>query len=620
MADDPIDELEVLLSLDLEELEDELEEAVDKFQRLDNQSTEDAQDELDDAAEAADDLSDKLDKASREDVDVDVDDGEVSQLQRRLQALDGRDVAVDLKFDEGRNRIARRLSGRGGSSSKEGIFGGNRLPGELDEVQEGFAALSAVPPQLKAVGAAAATAAAAIGAGAGLAGVATKLAAEFGPAGLQNDVKAAGATFKETGRDFAEAFSGVIRSEVLPAARGLAAAVRGADDALAVFSSGTIEFLKQLPGAGPAFGALVNAGRAGDSGRAGVLQGVGNVTGLREIERTLINQVERVRDRFERDLIPKKEMLSQVKDFRLDAVKNLQKLQQKFPDAFPESTLDAFVAKLKQVRKRLEEVSSVSLEGVAPQPADAEQVDTAPRESSGDSLSENIAETSPVPMGGTGGAEPLLRQARMTRRAFFKIRQQIRASITQMSSLARVGVQAFAQLGSVMGSTVGQAFTDLIRNAVGFENKIGSIAEAFKSLGRAAIGVLQQVITKLASAAAIAAILGPILGVSSAGFGSVFSSLIGGGGIPGLAVGGRIEESGIARVHKGEQVVPEGMVSRIQGLVRQTAQLNAAALAGRSAAGGMNVTVNVEGDRRTDGRDLKTAYDTTTRIQKRKGR
>jgi hypothetical protein len=39
-----------------------------------------------------------------------------------------------------------------------------------------------------------------------------------------------------------------------------------------------------------------------------------------------------------------------------------------------------------------------------------------------------------------------------------------------------------------------------------------------------------------------------------------------------------------------------------------------------TGGGGMNVTVNVTGQTTTDGRDLKTAYDQTTRIQRRKGR
>jgi hypothetical protein len=39
-----------------------------------------------------------------------------------------------------------------------------------------------------------------------------------------------------------------------------------------------------------------------------------------------------------------------------------------------------------------------------------------------------------------------------------------------------------------------------------------------------------------------------------------------------------------------------------------------------AGAGGINVTVNVTGETRTDGRDLVTSYDNTTAVQRRKGR
>jgi len=197
-----------------------------------------------------------------------------------------------------------------------------------------------------------------------------------------------------------------------------------------------------------------------------------------------------------------------------------------------------------------------------------------------------------------------------------KVRRQIRAAITQMSSLGRVGVQAFTQLGSVMGSTVGQAFTDLIRNAVGLRNQIGTVKEAFKSLGRAALRVLQQVIAKLASAAAISAILGPILGVSSAGFGAIFSSLIGGGQIPGVAAGGRVEESGIARVHKGEQIVNAETVGMMQDFMAsvqsftQPVMPNAQSAIASATGGQLKVQndVQITGELRGRGPDLVASF------------
>lgn len=543
-----IDELEVLLNLDLDPLEDDLEEAVDKFDRLDGRSTANAQDELDDAAEAANDLSDKLEEADDQDVNTQVDDTEVTQLQRRLSALDGRSVEIDADVD--RERLRGALGGGSGGRDR-GIFGGNRLPGELDEVQEGFMALSAVPPQLKALGAAGATAAAALGAGAGLAGVATQLAAELGPQGLQSDVQGARATFKETGREFASAFSGVIRSEVLPAARGLATVIQSIDDDLATFSGATIDLLKNIQGVGPLIGAVVGAGRAAGESQSNadaLAQGIGDVPGIREITRTMTQGIERVHERFERDLIPKEEMLSQIKSLRLDAVKQLQKLEQKVPGAFPPGLLDRFAEQLGEVKKQLKEVGSVSLDNL-PSPGDAEQVEAA---------GPTQAETSPaseVPdrvSGPQGGGRSLAERARTIRRSMFQVRRQIRQNVLVMGTFEQVGTRALARLGQGLGQVVAGIVT--------LRSGISSVGDAFKAMGQAALQVLRQVIAKLASAAALAAVLGPILGVSSAGFGSIFKGVLGGGGIPGLASGGVIEKGGIARVHKGEAVVNRQMM------------------------------------------------------------
>lgn len=545
-----IDELEVLLNLDLDPLEDDLEEAVDKFDRLDGRSTQNAQNELDDAAEAADDLSDELEEADDQDVNVDVNDGEVSQLQRRLAALDGRSVEIDTDVD--RERLVGAFSG--GGSSGGGSRGRDRvrLPGELDEVQEGIQAIGLIPPQIQALAGAATAAVAALGAGAGLAGVATQLAAEMGPQGLQSDVKAAQSTFKEAGREFASTFSGVIRSEVLPAARGLSLALQTVDEDLASFSGAMIDLLKGLQGAGPVIGAVVGAGRASGESQSNadaLAQGIGDVPGIREITRTMTQGIERVRERFERDLIPKEEMLSQIKSLRLDAVKQLQKLEQKVPGAFPPALIDRFAQGLREVKKQLQEVNSVPLDSL-PSPGDAEQVETAaPTQADTDPTSDVPDRVSPSP---GGGGRSLAERARTIRRSMFQVRRQIRLNVVTMSTFSRVGTQALAQLG--------QGFGRVLTNIITLQGGIKSVGDAFQAMGRVAVQVLRQVISKLASAAALATVLGPILGVSSASFGSIFKATLGGGQIPGLASGGLIERGGIARVHKGEAVVNRQMM------------------------------------------------------------
>lgn len=109
---DPVDELEVLVSLDLGPLEDDLEEAVDKMDRLDDQTTDDVEEELDDAAESADDLSNSLDGADARAIDIDVDDSEVQAAENAVEDLDGKEANVDVDVD--RERLRGALSGSGG--------------------------------------------------------------------------------------------------------------------------------------------------------------------------------------------------------------------------------------------------------------------------------------------------------------------------------------------------------------------------------------------------------------------------------------------------------------------------------------------------------------------------
>ncbi len=558
-----VDELEVLLNLDLDPLEDQLEEAVDKFDRLDNKTMDSVEDELDDAGEAADDLGDKLEQADDQAVDVDVDDGEVSQLQRRLSALDGRSVEIDADVD--RERLRGALSGGGGGRTG-GIFGGNRLPGELDEVQEGFMALSAVPPQLKALGAAGATAAAALGAGAGLAGVATKLAAELGPQGLQSDVQGARATFKETGREFASAFSGVIRSEVLPAARGLATVIQSIDDDLATFSGIMIDLLKNIQGVGPVIGAVVGAGRAAGESQSNadaLAQGVGNVPGIREITRTMTQAIQRVRERFKRDLIPREEMLSQIKGLRLDAVKQLQKLEQQVPGAFPPNLLDAFVAKLKQVRKQLKEIRTVSLDEL-PAPGSASKAEPA-APATGDTGS--ISGSIPSRIQGIPNAE----------RRIALLKRQTQG----LNKLGKVGARAFRRIGSNVGRTLGQILT--------LQKGVGSLGQAFQSVGASIVQALQGMIQQLTQAVAVAGALRAAIaflpGVNAIGGASSFGGLL--GGVLGLADGGIVKSEMLAKVGEGTESEAVMPLSQLNGMIQQSAQIGAANVgAGRVSPAG----------------------------------
>jgi hypothetical protein len=147
----------------------------------------------------------------------------------------------------------------------------------------------------------------------------------------------------------------------------------------------------------------------------------------------------------------------------------------------------------------------------------------------------------------------------------FQVRRQIRQNVLVMGTFEQVGTRALARLGQGLGQVVAGIVT--------LQSGISSVGDAFRAMGQAALQVLRKVIAKLASAAALAAVLGPILGVSSAGFGSIFKGVLGGGGIPGLASGGVIEKGGVARVHKGEAVVNKEMMQN--GIGQQGGTLTA---------------------------------------------
>lgn len=146
---------------------------------------------------------------------------------------------------------------------------------------------------------------------------------------------------------------------------------------------------------------------------------------------------------------------------------------------------------------------------------------------------------------------------------------------SRMTTTKKVGVQALSQIGNAMGRVIGQAFT--------FDSAISSIGDAFTSLWDMIKGILQRMISRLASAAAIAGIFGPLLGISNASFGKIFGSVLGGEGIPGLDTGGFVMETGVAKVHKGEAVVPKSKLNDMMSAPR-----------GRSRGGHLSASISMD--------------------------
>ncbi|MCS4087305.1 dGTP triphosphohydrolase [Salinibacter ruber] len=151
----------------------------------------------------------------------------------------------------------------------------------------------------------------------------------------------------------------------------------------------------------------------------------------------------------------------------------------------------------------------------------------------------------------------------------------------------------------------------------GFAQAAESMVGAFQKVAKQLIAEITAVIAKMAVLKAVTMI--PGLGQAGGFAGAVISNLGGGAFLEpdSGASGGMVKQSGLAVIHENEQIMNAETVSMLDSLL-QPSTPSAQPAAG--AGGGMNVTVQVQGETTTDGRDLKTAYDQTTRIQRRKGR
>ena len=515
--------------------------------------------------------------------------GALEDIEDKLDRLDNRTIDVDTDVD--RARMGGTSGGRGG--------GRMHLPGELDEVAEFGGMLMSLSPQVQAALAGLATAgaasAAALGAGGGLAAVATQLAAELGPAGLQGQVQSVVAEYKRTGREFASAFDDVITGIVLPAGRGFAQGIRNADEALAAFSGTVLANLDSLPGPlgmiGGAAQAAINAGSGQSSNAEALAEGIGDVPGIRKTLTKLTQQIDRVREKFRRGLIPKKEMLSQIEGFRMEAVTSLQKLQQQVPGVFPPGLLDAQARKLRRIQKRIEAIAFAEkgaqmAQENEPKPIQGEAPEAA---SPGRGV--------PVPQ----QLAPM--QATQQQITFLdKFREQLKLSKREMSAL-NFRVRRF-------GNEAGRAFSRAIQSGESFFGAMNKLVDKLiRSLTRMLIKmvIIKGIQTALSGGggAAVSAFTGVVNGGMS---GSSIMS--------GMAEGGVVKGPTPALVgeYPGAQSNPE-----IVSPESKMRDVFASTLRSEGAGAGMNVTVHVTGESRIEGRDIKQSYDTETRVRGRHG-
>ncbi|MCS4044829.1 D-ribose pyranose/furanose isomerase RbsD [Salinibacter ruber] len=601
---------------------------------VDKGGVEEAFDDVRDSILAAKKAADSL---NGEDVDVDPEgEDEVDDLKDKLLSaaraagrLDGKTVEIEAEVDTDRARQA--LSSlRGGdadisgtsspsSSRRRGTF---RLPGELDEVRETFVAFRSLSPKVQALGGALVAAAAALGAAGGLAAAATALANRFGSAEIRQDLAKLKQRFRSLGATFADAFEPIIRQTIIPAGVSLAESLEDAIPQLKEFAennlptlagsvdglvtavvktiqalgvvtkalgilASAVQGIAKIPGLTDLFSEenpfegvrkefidiLQGFGFGGEqigtfevpqseistilqdlqSGDKSVLgdQGITSPQKIKELQ----TELEKARIKFkELGVTSKREFLQALVTIRekgVDALAAVQARTGEVPDQ-----LAKWSKELKKAQKRLDDFA------ITAEDLDLPEVDLSgaggPVEPPNPPEVVSPSEVTGAPSATEGGALPPLE----------RIRTKIRQSVQGLSQVQQVGVGAFRSLGNSVGRVVGQIVT--------LSDRIKSAGDAFRSLGRAAVRIVQQVITKLASAAAIAAILGPLLGLSSASFGSLFKGVLSGKALPGFAEGGIVTGPTLGIIGEGredEAILPLSKLNSMMSAVAQTASV-----------------------------------------------
>jgi hypothetical protein len=196
----------------------------------------------------------------------------------------------------------------------------------------------------------------------------------------------------------------------------------------------------------------------------------------------------------------------------------------------------------------------------------------------------------------------------------FNAKQQVR-SLKESLRQGQISYQKFALRMQVQQEKIQkrqQQLNDSMQS--GFAQAAESMVSAFKQVAKQLIAQITAVVVKMAVLTALTA----AFGISSGGFlGSVVSNLGGGAFLDSAADGGTVRSSGLAVIHKGEEIVPAQTVDTLRSLTQPATPSVQPAMA---AGAGMNITVSVQGETTTSGRDIKTTYDTTSQVQRRQGR
>jgi len=149
-------------------------------------------------------------------------------------------------------------------------------------------------------------------------------------------------------------------------------------------------------------------------------------------------------------------------------------------------------------------------------------------------------------------------------------RQRIQALINRVKRLKK-GFQnttrettRFRAFSQQAATTVQKGLTKLSSGVGKIVGGLATGADQFKSFAQVAKSAVRSIISQLASLAVKLAVIAPLLGALGLGTGGAGLALpgiagqVGGGLIPGAASGGFVEKGGLARIHKGETIIPKG--------------------------------------------------------------
>jgi len=579
---------------------------------------------LEGAEESAEDLDRSLDKIDTSKATRSIGKlvAALEHVEDRLDRLDNRSIDVDTDVD-------RSFGGGGGGSSRGGRV---RLPGELDEAAQ---VISQIPNKgLALIGALTAATAALVGA-AGLAGAATALATRLGDTELRQDIGKLKQRFRKLGKTFVDEFEPLIRESIIPAGVALSESLRDSIPELKEFADNnmpdlvsaingliqavigtikvfgyvsrslgvlisTVQFIEEALGGQATFGGgdssvrkefidiLQGFGFGGESVGVGdfsfdvpqselssiaekIRSGEKSISGNGSVPKTedlrkVEKQIAILQQKFrELGTITRKEFLRQLVQLRRKGVTALQEVEQATGEQ--PKALDKWVRKLKQVQNQLDRLKSKK-------DFDKQVGDIQDRVQLANRTSTEQTPTAAPQSVGTGGidmsgsVQQMNGALSMTELRLRSIQRRIkRVSVGLRKGLGRTLKGTFRQATSIVGD---------------FATGLIDAQDAGKALERVMKRAISSIISQLVAATAKALVLKLIAAGISGGAGAA------------LPTG----------------TVPPGITgAEILGKTATTAGVKSAGL-----------NINIQGQTTTSGRDLKTVYDTETRVQRRQGR